>query len=158
MEKYKKVMWEQEIHIIVYVRYLRLFWTFCQKTWKKDCNSLIQIYINKIENKITFKIKTGYYPEILTPETMKLLGSTTDKITKDKDGENVPHLEITEVALINCDIVKNKYQRNSRVLTTFVPNEPSGQLLDISPKKIYIFKNFSLRIFIYWSLVCRSKF
>ena len=80
---------------------------------------------------------------------MKLLGNTTDKITKDKDGEIVPHLEITEVALINCDIVKNKYQRNSRVLTTFVPNEPSGQLLDISPKKIYIFKNFSLRIFIY---------
>ena len=65
--------------------------------------------MNKIENKITFKIKTGYYPEILTPETMKLLGNTTDKITKDKDGENVPHLEITEVALINCDIVKNKY-------------------------------------------------
>ena len=55
------------------------------------------IYINKIENRITFKIKAGYYLELLTPETMKLLGSTKSKINKDKNGENVPHLEITEV-------------------------------------------------------------
>ena len=53
----------------------------------------IKIYINKIENRVTFKIKTGYYLELLTPETMKLLGSTESKITKDKNGENVPHLE-----------------------------------------------------------------
>ena len=57
----------------------------------------IQIYINKIENRITFKIKNGYTLELLTKETMKLLGSTENKITKDKNGENVPHLEITEV-------------------------------------------------------------
>ena len=55
------------------------------------------IYINKIENRITFKIKAGYYLELLTPETMKLLGSTKSKINKDKNRENVPHLEITEV-------------------------------------------------------------
>ena len=55
------------------------------------------IYINKIENRITFKIKPGYYLKLLTPETMKLLGSTKSKINKDKNGENVPHLEITEV-------------------------------------------------------------
>ena len=55
------------------------------------------IYINKIENRITFKIKPGYYLKLLTLETMKLLGSTKSKINKDKNGENVPHLEITEV-------------------------------------------------------------
>ena len=55
----------------------------------------IRIYINKIENRITFKIKTRYYLKLLTLETMKLLGSTENKITKDKNGKNVPHLEIT---------------------------------------------------------------
>ena len=55
-------------------------------------NPSIKIYVNKIENRITFKIKTGYYLELLTPETMKLLGSTESKITKDRNGGNVPHL------------------------------------------------------------------
>ena len=55
-------------------------------------NPSIRIYVNEIENKITFKIKTGYYLELLTPETMKLFGSTKSKITKDENGENVPHL------------------------------------------------------------------
>ena len=53
---------------------------------------------------------------------MKLLGSTESKITKDKNGENVPHLEITEVVLVHCNIVNNYYQQDSRVLYTFVPN------------------------------------
>ena len=56
----------------------------------------VQIYVNKIENWVTFKIKNGYSLELLTPETMKLLESTEIKITKEKNGENVPHLEITE--------------------------------------------------------------
>ena len=62
---------------------------------------------------------------------MKLLGSTKNKITKDKNGENVPHLEITEVVLAHCNIVKNDYQQDSRVLYKFVPNKSFGQLLDI---------------------------
>ena len=61
---------------------------------------LVQIYVNKIENRVTFKIKNGYSLELLTPETMKLLGSTENKITKDKNGENMPHLEITEVVSV----------------------------------------------------------
>ena len=65
----------------------------------------VQIYVNKIENRVTFKIKNGYRLELLTPETMKLLESTTNKITKDKNGENVSRLEITEVVLVHCDIV-----------------------------------------------------
>ena len=72
------------------------------------------------------KIKNGYSLELLTPETMKLLGSTKDKITKGKTGENVPHLEITEVLLAHCDTVNNDYQQDSRVLHTFVPNKPFG--------------------------------
>ena len=68
----------------------------------------VKTYINKIENRITFKIKNGYSIELLTPETMKLLGSTENKITKDKNGENVPHLEITEVVLLHCNIVNNE--------------------------------------------------
>ena len=70
----------------------------------------VQIYVNKIENRITFIIKDGYTLERLTPETMKLFGSTKNKITKNKNGENVPHLEITEVVLVHCNIVNNDYQ------------------------------------------------
>ena len=65
---------------------------------------------------------------------MKLLGSTENKIAKDENGENVPHLEITEVILVHCNIVNNKYQEDSRVLYTFLLNKPFGSLLEISPK------------------------
>ena len=69
----------------------------------------IRIYFNKTENRITFKIKTGYYLELLTPETMRLLGSTENKITKDKNGKTVPHLEIVELVLVHCNLVNNDY-------------------------------------------------
>ena len=99
------------------------------------------IYVNKIENRFTFKIKTGYYLELIMPETMKLLGITKSKITKDKNGEDVPHLETTEVMLVHCNAVNSEYQQDSRVLYTFVPNKPFGQLLDIlvnyHPKMLY---------------------
>ena len=72
-------------------------------------NPSIKIYTNKIENRITVKIKTGYYLKLLTPKTMKLFGSTKSKITKDENGENVPHLEISGVVLILCNIVNNDY-------------------------------------------------
>ena len=79
----------------------------------------VQIYVNEIENRITFKIKNGYSLELLTPERMKLLGNTKNKITEYKNGENVPHFEITEVALVHCNIVNNDYLQDSRVLYTF---------------------------------------
>ena len=103
----------------------------------------ILIYVNKVENIITFKIKTGYYLELLMPETMKLLGSTKSKINKDENDENVPHLAITEVALIHFNIVNNPYQQNSRVLYIFVPNKSFNQLLDISPKNFIFLKTFN---------------
>ena len=99
--------------------------------------------MNKIENRITFKIKDGYSLELLTPETMKLLRSTKSKITEDKNGENVPHLEITEVVLVHCNIVNNDYRQDSRVLYTFVPNKSFGSLLKISPTNHIFLKTFN---------------
>ena len=96
-----------------------------------------------IDNRITVRIKNGYRLELLTLETMKLLGSTENKINKDKSGENVPHLEITEVVLVHCDIVNNDYQQDSRVLYTFAPNKPFGSLLEISPTNHIFLKTFN---------------
>ena len=93
---------------------------------------LVKIYVNEIENRVTFKIKNGYSLELLTPKTMKLLRSTENKITKDKNGENVSHLEITETVSVHCNIVNNGYQQDSRILYTFVLNKPFGSLLEIS--------------------------
>ena len=87
-------------------------------------NPSIRIYVTKIENRITFTIKNGYYLELLTPDTMKLLRSTECEITKDKNGENVLHLELTELVLVHCNLVNNDYQQDSRILYTFVPNKP----------------------------------
>ena len=88
---------------------------------------------------------------------MKLLRSTKSKITNDENTENVPYLEITEVVLIHYNVINNSYQQNTRVLYTFVPNKSFGRLLDISPQN-FVFKNIWFRIFIYWSVVYRSKF
>ena len=73
---------------------------------------------------------------------MKLLGSLENKIIKDKNGENVLHLEIIEVVLVHYNIVNNGYQEDSKVLYTFVPNKPFGSLLGISYLS-YLFKNIS---------------
>ena len=73
---------------------------------------------------------------------MKLFGNTKSKTTKDKNGKNVPHLEITQVVLIHCNIVNNDYQQDLRVIYAFVPNKSFDQLLDISPKNIIFLKPF----------------
>ena len=96
-------------------------------------NPQIQIYPNKIKNRIVFKIKTGYKLELLTPETKKLLESTKKVVDKDKNGENIPKLESAKVILVHFNLVKNDYQHTSKVLFTFVPNKKFGQLLNISP-------------------------
>ena len=106
-------------------------------------NPSIRIYVNRIENRITFKIKSGYCLELLTPETMKLLGSTESKITKNKNGENVPHLEVAELVLVHCKLANNDYQQDSRILYTFVPNKTFGCLLEISPTNHVFLKTFN---------------
>ena len=85
-----------------------------------------------------------YSLELLTTRDNEIaLRSTKNKITKDKNGENVPHLEITEVVLVHYDIVNNDYQQDSRVLYTFVPNKPFGSLLEISPTNHIFLKTFN---------------
>ena len=107
-------------------------------------NPLKRIHVNKIENRITFKIKRGYYYlELLTPETTELPRSTEKKIINDKNGEKVPHLEIAEVVLVYCSIVNNYYQQDSRVLYTLVPNKPLGISSEISPTNIIFLKTFN---------------
>ena len=96
-----------------------------------------------MENRVTFKIKNRYSLELLTPETMKLLGNTENKITRDKNGENVQHLQITEVVLVHCNIVNNDYQQDFRVLHTVVPNKPFDGLLEISPTNNIFLKTFN---------------
>ena len=79
----------------------------------------------------------------MTSETIKLIGSTKNKTTKDKNGKNVPHLEITEVVLVHGDIVNNDYQQDPRVLYTFIPNKPFGSLLEMSPTNPVFLKIFN---------------
>ena len=97
---------------------------------------------------MTFRIKTRYYLELLTPETMELFGSTENKINKDKNDENDPHLETTDVVLVQWNIVNNNYQKDSRILYTFVPNKVFGSLLEISSKNHiflkHLIQNFKL--------------
>ena len=103
----------------------------------------MKIYVNKIEYRIMSKIKMGYYLKLLTYETMQLFRSTKNKIAKDENCENVPHLEIIEIVLVHCNIVNNNYQQDWRVLYTLAPNKSFGQLLDISPKNFMFLKTFN---------------
>ena len=106
-------------------------------------NPSVKIYINKIENKITFKIRTGYYLEVLTSETIKLLGSTENEISKNENSKNVLHSEITELVLVYCNIINNDYQQDSRVLETFILNKQFGSPSEISPKNHIFLKIFN---------------
>ena len=106
-------------------------------------NTPILIYANTISNRIVFKIKSRYKLELLSKETMKLLGSTKDIIDSDKNGENVPTLENVEVVLVYCNLVNNSYQQASRVLFTFVPTKQYGQLISISPKSLIFLKTMN---------------
>ena len=103
-------------------------------------NPLVQIYVNKIKNRIVFKIKTGYKLELLTEETMQLLGSSKKVTDKNKDGEIVPRLETLEVVSVHCNLVNNNYQQASKVLFTFVQNKQFGQLITITSHSVTMLK------------------
>ena len=106
-------------------------------------NAPILIYANAINNRIVFKIKTGYKLELLSKETMKSLGSTKDTTDADKNSENVPRLENVEVVLVHCNLVNNSYQQHLRVLFTFAPNKQYGQLISISPHSLIFLKTMN---------------
>ena len=97
----------------------------------------------KLKIELHLKLKNRYSLELLTPETMKLLGSAKNKITEDKNSENVPHLEFTEILLLHCNTVNNDYLQDSRVRYTFVPNKPFGSFLEISQIKHIFLKTFN---------------
>ena len=107
-------------------------------------NTPIIIYANTINNRIVFKMKSGYKLELLSKETMKLSGSTKDTIDADKNSENVPKLENVEVVLVHCNLVNNAYQQHLRVLFTFVPTKQYGQLISISPKSLMFLKTMNM--------------
>ena len=106
-------------------------------------NAPLLIYTNTINNRIVFKIKNGYKLELLSKETMKLLGSTSSIIDADKNSENVPKLENVEVVLVHCNLVNNAYQQHSRVLFTFVPTKKYGQLISISSHSLVFLKTMN---------------
>ena len=120
------------------------YFEYIFKKYGEDMDKLsVQIYVNKVENRVTFKIKNGYSLQLLTSETIKLFWSTENKINKDKNGENVPHLEINEVVLVQCNFFNNDYQQDSRVLYTFVPNKSFSSLLETSPTNYIFLKTFN---------------
>ena len=96
-------------------------------------NPPVQMHVNKIKNRIIFKIKTGCKLKLLTKETMQLLGCTKKDIDKNKNGEIVPRLETVEVVLVHCNLINNNYQQASKVLFTFVTNKQFDQLITITP-------------------------
>ena len=105
-------------------------------------NPPVQICVNKIKNRTVFKIKTGYKLELLSEETMQLLGSSKKVIDKNKDGEIVPRLEAVEVVSVHCNLVNNNYQHASKVLFTSVPNKQltNKQLITITPHSLTMLK------------------
>ena len=103
-------------------------------------NPPIRIYVNKTENRITFRAGSGYDLVLATPETIKLLRSTKTRITENKNGEHEPHLEITEVALVHCNNDSSHYQEDSIVLYTFVLNKSFVPILDIHTEILFLEK------------------
>ena len=97
--------------------------------------SPVLIYANKIKNRIVFKTKTGYKLELVTNETMKLLGDGPT-IDTNKNGDNVPELENVHSVLVRCNVVHNDYLQNSKLLYTFVPDKGFGQLLSVQLKTL----------------------
>ena len=102
--------------------------------------SPVLTYVNAINNRIVFKIKSGYKLELLSKETMRLLGSSSDTIDDDNNSELVPKLESIDLVLVHCDLVNNSYQQASKVLFTFVPNKKYGQLMTVSPETLIMLK------------------
>lgn len=116
-------------------------------------NPPIWVSINIIENRITFKIKTGYHIELLSSKMMKLLGSTKRRFIKTKIGNM-----FAELVLVYWNLVNNTYQYDSRILYTFTEIKSFGSLVGYFTVKIYLFENIQLRFFTYSCMVYWSKF
>ena len=102
--------------------------------------SPVLIYVNEINNRIFFKIKSGYKLELLLKETMRLLGSSTNTIDGDKNSKLVPKLESVDLVSVHSNLLNNSYQQASKLLFTFVPNKKYGQLITVSPETLIMLK------------------
>ena len=111
-----------------------------------DKVSPVLIYVNEINNRIVFKIKSGYKLELLSKETMRLLGSSSGTIDGDKNSELVPKLESVDLVLVHCNVVNNNYQQASKVLFTFVPNKKYCQLITVSPETLIMLQTVNTEI------------
>ena len=105
--------------------------------------SPILIYVNTTNNRIVFKIKSGYKLELLSKETMKLLGSSKSVIDSDKNSELVPKLESVDLVLMHCNLINYSYQKASRVLFTFVPDKSYGQIMTTVPHPLIMLKTIN---------------
>ena len=98
--------------------------------------SPVLIYVNELNNRIVFKIKSEYKLELLSKETMRLLGSSSDTTDGDKNSKLVPKLESVDLVLVHCNLVNNSYQQASKVLFMFVCNKKYGQLITVAPETL----------------------
>ena len=114
-----------------------------KKHKKLTKNPPIHVHINRINNRLVFKIKDGYKLELQTPETMKLFGSTKKLIDKAKTGEKVSSLEVVEVVFLQCNLVDNQYQQKSEVLRTFTPKKSNAYLLNVEPSNLVLLKTYN---------------
>ena len=103
----------------------------------------IHVYINKINNRLVFKIKYGCKLELEMPETMKLFGSTKKLIDKTKTEEKIPSLEEAEAVLVQCNLVDNQYQQNSEVFYTFTPNKSYAYFLNFEQSDLIFLKSYN---------------
>ena len=103
----------------------------------------IHVYINRINNRLVFKITDGYKLELKTPKTMKLFGGTRKLIEKIRKGEKVPCLEVVEVVLVQCNLVNNTYQQKSGVLYPFTSNKVCASLLNVELSDLMFLKTYN---------------
>ena len=103
--------------------------------------------MNRITNRLVFKIKDGYKLELQTPETMKIFCSTKKLMDKSKNGEDVPSLEAVEVILVQCNLVDNQYKQKSEVLYTFMLSKSYAYLSNIEPSNLLFLKTYNAKFY-----------
>ena len=106
----------------------------------------IHVYINRINNRLVFKITDGDKLELQTPETMRLFASTKTLIGKTKKGEKVPNLEVVKVVLVRCNLADNQYQQKSEVLYTSTPNKSNAYFLKVEPSNLVSLKIYNTEL------------
>ena len=117
---------------------------FIKKREILSTNRPIYIYINRIYERLVFKIKDGYKLALQTSETMKLFGSTKKLIYKTKNGKNLLSFEVVELVLVQCNLIENQYQQKSEVLYTFTPNKSYTYLLNIELINLVLLKTYNV--------------